>query len=224
VWTQALASIPGAAEPRNVVVPDDKVRAIIAAAYEFVGTEFGLLVEVASVTGARVSQIARLEVRDLQADRGDPRLLMPSSRKGKRAAHKVERRPVPIPPSLAARLQAAAAGRPAEGPLLLKPDGESWKKSNHGDPFATAVAAAGLDPAVVTIYALRHSSITRQLLKSVPPRLVAALHDTSVRVIEANYSHCIADHSDTIARGALLDLSVNGQPAATDKVVPLVRP
>ena len=35
------------------------------------------------VTGARVSQIANLRVGDLQADRLDPRLMLPSSRKGR---------------------------------------------------------------------------------------------------------------------------------------------
>jgi integrase len=221
VWKQALANIPGAAEARNVVLDEQQIRAVIAAAYELVNAEFGMLVEVASTTGARVSQIARLEVQDLQADRSDARLLMPTSRKGGKGRVKIERRPVPIPPSLAARLQAGAIGRPPEAPLLVKASGESWKKSNHGEPFAVAVKAAGLDPAVVTFYALRHSSITRQLLSGVPTRLVASLHDTSVKRIEANYSRYISDHSDTIARRAMLDLS---KPAATDKVIPLVRP
>ena len=44
-----------------------------------------------------------------------------------------------------------------------------------------AVAAAGLDPHEVTIYALRHSSIVRQLLAGVPVRVVAVNHDTSDR-------------------------------------------
>jgi integrase len=221
VWKQALANIPGAAEARNVVLDEQQIRAVIAAAYELVDSEFGILVEVASTTGARISQIARLEVADLQADRADARLLMPTSRKGGKGRVKIERRPVPIPASLAARLQAGAAGRPAEAPLLLKASGESWKKSNHSERFAVVVKAAGLDPAVVTFYALRHSSITRQLLSGVPTRLVASLHDTSVKRIEANYSRYISDHSDTIARRAMLDLS---KPAAIEKVVPLVRP
>jgi hypothetical protein len=71
----------------------------------------------------------------------------------------------------------------------------------------------------VTIYALRHSSITRQLLAGVPTRLVAALHDTSIKMIEHTYNRHIADHSDTIARRALLDLSA---PAGAN-VVPLAR-
>ena len=96
-WGHALASIPDAVESRNVILDEEAIRAIIAGAYQ-VGAEFGLLVEVAGVTGARVSQLARLEVRDLQAARADPRLMLPSSKKG-RGQKKITHRPVPIPPS-----------------------------------------------------------------------------------------------------------------------------
>ena len=51
------------------------------------------------------------------------------------------------------------------------------------------VAAAGLDPAEVTAYALRHCSIVRMLLAGIPARLVASLHDTSVAEIERHYSN-----------------------------------
>jgi hypothetical protein len=43
----------------------------------------------------------------------------------------------------------------------------------------------------VTSYALRHSSIVRGLLASVPIRVVASHHDTSVAMIEKNYSRFI---------------------------------
>ena len=60
------------------------VRQIIAEAYKH-SAEFGLLVELAAVTGARYSQIARLNVADLQADGLEPRLMMPPSRREIRA-------------------------------------------------------------------------------------------------------------------------------------------
>ena len=80
-------------QSRNVILPEDAVLSIISAAYA-VSREFGLLVEVAAVTGARISQLARLEVGDLQSDRSDPRLMMPSAYKG-RGRKRIERRPVP---------------------------------------------------------------------------------------------------------------------------------
>jgi len=71
--------------------------------------------------------------------------------------------------------------------------------------FKRAAKAAEQDPAEVTIYALRHSNIVRQLLAGVPIRVVAVNHDTSVTMIERTYSRHIGDHSDQLARGALLD-------------------
>src|SRR5262249_52501628 len=102
-------------------------------------------------------------------------------------------------------------------PLLVKPNGEPWQKANHSSGFANAVRGAGLDPAEVTLYALRHSSIVRQLLAGVPARVIAAGHDTSITMLERTYSAFISDHADTIARRALLDLS---EPAAGN-VVPM---
>src|SRR5262249_5429644 len=168
--------------------------------------DFGLLVELAAVTGARVSQIARLEVQDLQADRSDARVLMPTSRKG-RGTKAITRRPVPIPARLAAKLAEVNTGGRVTALLLPKRTGEAWKKSDHRDLFRRAVKAAQQDPAEVTMYALRHSNIVRQLLAGVPIRVVAVNHDTSVTMIERTYSRYIGDHSDVLARKALLDIS-----------------
>ena len=214
-WETGLATIPDAQQSRNVILSDAVVRQIVAATYEQ-SEQFGLFVEVAAVTGARPSQLARLEVQDLQANRSDPRLMMPSSRKGggrKNLLH----RPLPIPPPLAKRLAVSASGRATIAPLLVKPSGEPWRKSDHTRLFARAVVVAGQDTAEVTIYALRHSSIVRQLLANVPVRVVAVNHDTSVAMIERTYSRYIGDHSDALARAALLDVTEVG----IDKVVPL---
>ena len=66
------------------------------------------------------------------------------------------------------------------------------------------------------MYCLRHSSIVRMLLRNVPIRLVASLHNTSVAMIEKHYSRYITEHSiDDITRAGLLS-----EPApAGDNVV-----
>ena len=131
--------------------------------------------------------------------------MMPSARKGK-GTKRVERRPVPIPAALAAKLRAAAGKRPGGDPLLINLDGTRWQHHDHVRPFALATAQA--KRAGVTAYALRHSSIIRALLAGVPVRVVAASHDTSVMMIERSYSAYVLDHSDAVSRAALLDLAV----------------
>src|SRR5262245_22292169 len=169
-------------------------------------TRSGSWSRVLAETGARVSQVARLRCIDLQADRADPRLMMAPSYKG-RGEKQVERIPVPITASLAMVLKKAKGDRPEDAPLLLKSDGTAWQEINrcdHGLTFRIAVERAGLDPEKVTSYALRHSSICRALLKGVPVSVVARLHDTSSREIEAHYANYIADFADEVARRGLL--------------------
>ena len=48
-------------------------------------------------------------------------------------------------------------------------------------------------------YALRHSSIVRGIRAGLPIRLVAAVHDTSVQMIERHYSRWIVDGLDELA-------------------------
>jgi integrase len=216
-WRIGLAGLPDAHRARNVILPDTDVLKLIAAAHAE-NRSLGILVEVAATTGGRLSQLARLEVCDLQDDRADPRLMMPSSRKG-RGTRKITKKPVPISHSLAAVLRQQAESRPAHAPLLTRPDGTAWGHSGraqHAVAFRRAVERAGLDPAT-TLYVFRHSSIVRQLLAGTPIRLVAVLHDTSVGQIERTYSAHISDVADTVVRRGLLEVTA---PAA-DNVVPL---
>jgi integrase len=209
-WTLGLAALPDSRRPRNQVLADDDIRRIVAACWEQ-HAALGLLVEVLAVTGARTSQAARLCVGDVQADR----LVMPRSAKG-RGQKRIDRRPVPVSATLIAKLRAAAGTRTQDATLLLRPDGQPWQSCDVGWRFAKAVVAAGLPKA--TPYALRHSSITRALLRGVPVRVVADSHDTSVMMLEATYAHLISDHAEEMVRGALLDL--DGPPPAGN-VVPM---
>jgi integrase len=221
-WELGLAGLPDAMEARNVVLTDDKVREFVRTAYAL-DDGFGLLSDVLAITGARPSQAVRLRVEDLHDYPVRPKLMMPKSGKGggkNRAQKKHERYSVPITTQLAARLRAAAKGRSDDAPLLTQSDGSPWDK-NPGQYYFRlvdkVVTTIGLDSDVVTIYALRHSSIVRMLLQNVPIRLVASLHNTSVAMIEKTYSKYITEHSDDISRKALLQ----NEPASGDNVVVL---
>jgi len=209
-WEVGLAGLPDAQEARNVIISDDKVLELVAAGYRL-DHEFGLLTDTLAITGARPSQAVRLRVQDLHNHPLRPKLMMPKSAKGggrNRSVKKTERYSVPITTQLAAKLKAAAKGRVDDAPLLLQSDGRPWDK-NPGQSYhrqvKKVVTAIGLNPDEVTMYCLRHSSIVRMLLRNVPIRLVASLHNTSVAMIEKHYSRYITEHSiDDITRAGLL--------------------
>lgn len=216
-WTTGLAAIPEPDARERKPLTDEQRRDVVAASYA-ISPEFGLYIEVHAVTGARSSQIALLNVEDLQAG-ATPRLMVPSSLKGKNRRTRT-RTPVPISTGLALRLKQASAGRAASAPLLLNAVGTRWLDNSHREPFAKAAQAAGL-PSGVTAYALRHSAIMAAVLTGAPIRLVAASFDTSVAMIEATYSRYISDHGDALMRRALFDL--DEAPAAGGNVVALKR-
>jgi integrase len=224
-WEVGLAGLPDAQEVRNVIISDEKVREFVATAYGR-NHQLGLLVDVLAITGARPSQAVRLRVEDFHDHPVRPKLMMPKSAKGggrNRSQKKSERYSVPITPALAIKLKQAASGRADDAPLLLQSDGSPWGNNpglSYHRQVNNIVTAIGLDPAEVTMYCLRHSSIVRMLLRNVPIRLVASLHNTSVAMIEKHYSRYITEHSvDDIARAGLLSEST----AAIDNVVALVR-
>jgi integrase len=208
-WEVGLAGLPDAQEARNVIISDEKVREFVAIAYGL-DHQFGLLTDTLAITGARPSQAVRLRVEDLHDHPVRPKLMMPKSAKGggrNRSQKTTERYSVPITVQLAAKLKEAARGRADDAPLLMQSDGSPWDKNpgqNYHRQVDKVVTAIGLEPADVTMYALRHSSIVRMLLQNVPIRLVASLHNTSVAMIEKHYSRYIVEHSDDISRKALL--------------------
>jgi integrase len=206
-WRNALKATAGSGKARNVILDDSDRRSVRGAAYRD-SNEFGELVQLLDETGTRSSQAVRLQGEDVQADftiidqktktkRRQPRVMMPVSRKG-RGEKKITHRPVPITEELAERLKGRG------GLLFRQPNGEPWSRTNLSRYFAKAVEGVQFsNPAKVTLYSLRHTSIVRQLLANVPVRVVAALHDTSVAMIERNYSEHIADHADDLARPTL---------------------
>lgn len=210
VWRKGLKTLTNARRVDNDVRPGDTVRALVHAARDY-EENFGLLVEVLAQTGARYSQVIRCEVRDLLPDA----LMIPMSFKGKDKEMVPAR--VPLSADLVARLRLSAGDRPSSAPLLRKASGDRWgERDNIQRLFTKVVKAIGEDPAVFTAYSLRHTHITAQLLANLPVRLVASLHDTSVRMIELHYSHAIASHADDLVRDAMLQID---QPQAN--VVPL---
>ncbi|BAR58839.1 integrase [Bradyrhizobium diazoefficiens] len=202
-WKNGLKKLPDSEVARNVILPDQAVAALVSGSYDE-DRDFGLLIDVLAETGARESQVFKLTPDDLQDHPIAPRLMMPTSRKGKN--RKIEYRPLPISVRLSKALREQAKGKVSHAPLFEK----MW---NLATTFRPMVERLGLGVGV-TPYALRHSSIVRQLLKHVPTRVVAAHHDTSVQMIERNYSrYIIGDPTDALTRATLIDFGSQSRPA-----------
>lgn len=213
---------PVTSSPRRQLLTDDQVRVVVEAAFEVdIDDDFGRLVLAAASTGARFSQLARLTVGDLQIE--NCRFMMPTSRKGKNRQSGA-RAAVPASVDVIRRIAPAANGRSEHEPLLLrwgyrqiggpgnwvKDKRQAWGRASEIDElWAKTVALASVPPDTV-MYALRHSSIVRGLKKNLPVRLVAALHDTSVEMIEKHYAAFIIDMTEDMARESLM--SFDHQP------------
>jgi|SRR5262245_25995186 len=231
IWDKPLGKVSdrrkAAEKHNNVVIEEHEVLRWIAASYED-SYGFGLLVDVLATTGTRPDQATRLRVEHLHAE--DNRLDMPKSGKcpDDPLARKEDTYRVYIPASLTARLVAAAKGRKGSECLLLRDNGEPWGGAN-GRPYMKyyphvqrSLKACDLmtnkDGEEVSLYSLRHTNITRQLMGKKDPKdarrylvpplpaiIVAKAHDTSVVMIEGHYGAKIADHAEDAIRATLLD-------------------
>ncbi|MBF0678558.1 MAG: tyrosine-type recombinase/integrase [Devosia sp.] len=204
----------------NQILADADVARLLKAAREIDAEQYWegdlyRMVLVLTATGARFSQVARMQVKDCQRKEG--RLIVPRSRKGQ--GDKSDSLKIPVGQDVLDELVPVTQGRDPYEPLLERwrhaqaPGGRAWVRSERGRWQSAAAldkswqqitARAGL-PKVIP-YALRHTSIVNGIRANQPIRLVAALHDTSVVQIEKHYSRWIVDGLEEIARAAVRPL------------------
>ena len=188
-WDIGLAGPPNAQTAGNVVIDDDTVQSLHRGRLPI---RSELLVDVLATTGARPIQgnccWSAEEVRHPARRRSLPR----SGKGGSRPQRKN---------GATAILRSAFGWRSGEGRLRRAarrtrrcscaamvrlgrgPRSRHYALSDH-----EVVRAIGEDPRHHVAYCLRHSNITRMLLKNIPIRLIASLHNTSIHQIEKNYS------------------------------------
>jgi integrase len=211
----------------NQILSDDQVRTIIAEARKLGGnSDFGRLVAVLAATGARFSQLCRMCVRDVQADRG--RLMVPMSRKGKKAAGHIR---IQVGEDVLSLLHSVTCGRAGDAPLFerwrhFQVGLGKWERRDRGPWTSSAEMTRPWNKLVADLkmpgiipYALRHSSIVRGIRVGLPIRLVAALHDTSVAMIERHYSRWITEGLDELAAKAIVPLVEATSPMNLQKIV-----
>jgi integrase len=216
----------------NQVLGDAQVAHVLRATREIDAEEqwegdlFRLIVVLAA-TGARFSQVARMRVGDVQ--RAQSRIIVPVSRKGK--GRKNGTTAVPVGRDVLDALLPAVTGRRSDAMLLerwrhkQRPGSIEWHRDARDGwrnaseivrPWSAIRQRAGM-PELIP-YALRHSSIVRGIRANLPIRLVAALHDTSVEMIEQHYAKWIVDGLDDLAARAVVPLVPDGKTANVVKL------
>ena len=207
---------PGGSRAReNQILSDETVRDVVEAAADFDHDgDVGRMILLLAATGARFSQVQRICVGDVQAERR--RIFVPYSRKGQGKSD--DHYAVQVSQDVIDSLRLALVGRFPEAALLerwrmVQTSKLEWRRDRRA-PWTSSseitrqwkVICERVGLSGVVPYALRHSSIVRAIRSGLPIRLAAAMHDTSVAMVERHYARYIVDGLEELAVKAVIPL------------------
>jgi len=188
-WRETLKQIEDADNSRDVYLDLTQRRALAAKA----PADLASLIQALSLLPVRPGALAQLKVGDY-----DKRLK--TLRIGK---DKTGSRTIALPDDTAKFFADLCTSRMPQLPLLTRADGKAWNKDAWKKPIKAAVKAAML-PDEITLYALRHSTITDLVHGGLDLLTVGQVSGTSQRMIEKHYGHLVSEQS----RKALAMLSI----------------
>lgn len=136
------------------------------------------------LTGLRVSEAVNCKVRDLHQGRLTVRL------KGGRVSE------VQLPAGLASRLEALAASRSPEAPLLVRGDGSPWNRLALTKAVARAARCAGITRLRVSAHVLRHTFNVAARAAGVDPTVRSRLLNHASSATLQKYEHAAAAEVD----------------------------
>jgi integrase len=169
----------GTSKPRDIRYTDEQVKKLVEKASN---EGIARLVAGAFLTGARYGELAEARVGQFDAHTKTLRINV-----GKTGA-----RTIVLQSSAADFLARVSEGRGPDDFLFVRSDGRRWKKSDQTRPIKDALRAAGLSTDG-SLYALRHTYISRAIEGSVPLNIIADNCGTSVRMIEKTYAKILAE-------------------------------
>ena len=167
-----LKKLPDAARARNVVLTDAQVRQLVALAYDE-SPEFGRLIETLADDGG--SPVAG-GAADGRRSAGRPRATADDAVVAQGQGRQADRPRAGADPGEPGDEAAAGGGRSSGRRAAAAQAGRLGLGRQRPARFRSAAWSRrpGSIHDVVTSYSLRHSSITRQLLRGVPIRVIAA--------------------------------------------------
>jgi len=179
----------GVAKPREIRFTDAEVKRLLDSAAD---KHLRALLTGAFLTGARYGEL--IEARVSHFDERAQTLRVAVSKTGGRTI---------ILQSSATAFFIELAGERDGNEYLFTRDGTvRWQRSDQARPVKLALKAAGLGDSG-SIYALRHTYISRAIEGGVPLNIIAENCGTSVRMIEKTYAKVLAESRRAfIERGA----------------------
>jgi integrase len=179
----------GVSKPRDIRYTDEEVRRLIEMAPD---QGVARLLTGAFLTGARYGEL--VEARVAQFDTRAKTLRVNVGKTGTRT--------IILQNSAVDFLSKFGEARDPQEFLFVRSNGSRWKKSDQTRPIKDALKSAGLS-AEGSIYALRHTYISRAIEGGVPLNIIAENCGTSVRMIEKTYAKVLAQRRrEFIERGA----------------------
>jgi integrase len=158
--------------PRARYLTPDECRRLINACQG----HFRTLVHAALQTGARYSELARLQVADFDEASGTLHVRKSKVNKDRRIILTSEGREF---------FRQLAVGRAGTALLL----GREWKKTNQSDPMRTACKRAKIDPPI-GFHGLRHTWASLSAMAGIPLFVIAqSLGHSGTRMVERHYGH-----------------------------------
>ena len=141
---------------------------------------FRLLVRGALETGARYSELIRLQVADFNADAGTVHIRQTKSGKGRHVILADDGRKF---------FEQITTGCAGDEPIFRRADGGTWKASQQGRPMKDAVTRGKIKPAI-SFHILRHTWASHAVMNGVPLMVVAKnLGHADTGMVEKHYGH-----------------------------------
>jgi integrase len=152
------------------------------------------LVQAALLTGCRYGELAALQVRDFNSDAGTLHVHQSKSGTGRHVILNVEG---------IALFRDLTARRANTEPILRKPAGGPWRRSNQRGPLEKACARAGILPPA-NFHCLRHTYASHLVMAGAPLMVVAKnLGHSTTLMTERHYGHLSQTYvADVIRRTA----------------------
>jgi integrase len=142
--------------------------------------DFRKLVEAALQTGARYSELARLQVHDFNPDAGTVTVRQSKSRKPRHVVLTAEG---------AGFFRQCCAGRAGNALIFTRHNGEAWGKSNQFRPMYLACERAKITPRI-SFHGLRHTWASLAVMAGMPLMIVARnLGHRDTVMAERHYAH-----------------------------------